>query len=744
MSSVHIKEFLSHPIGNSGKHYSLMNHLLEVGKTSKKLFSETKFNDTSIAFYSGLLHDIGKLNQIYQDIFHEPKKGDRDRVQNNALKTYEQKHSVFSAWAADKLLAKSDLKDDTINKILVLIYGHHTKLKYSLGRPVQNKNFVASQNSIKIALPKFQSETSKIPELAKLNWDSCLRRFPRTIEFDVNLESNKFPDDYLEMSCAFSCLLQADRGSFSEWSIPDFDLKISTDGLVKPDSDLSKLRTNFQEHVMKNINPDEPITVINAPTGIGKTKVFLDMMDEYAKDKNIKRVFYFSPLLALTADFEKKIAELISNEEYENVLVYNHLFSGSLEDRCKDDDSKYSNRWVFENESFNKKFIVTTTQRLLMTIYGNSVSDKMKMASFINSVLIIDEIQTIPKSIISNLKKIFRKMNECMGTKFLLVSATIPHEIRDIKQIGPPKDDLSEYLTKTKKQISIVERLDIQKIPIEKTLVMANTRKKAINLYSKIKQVYQNAKIMYISTGIRKKDRQDILEKLVDDSDYILVSTQVVEAGVDISFSHVYREEAPMDNIVQVMGRLNREAENNDAELTIYKTDGNPIPYSPLEFEVTQEKIRDKTDSVQIYDILDEYYSEISARNARNVDDTEKLERHMTRMDFEEVWKFVKNKVFQENDRDTVFVPNCKEWDDVKKGLLDGLNSNKLKHNFKRFGNLTASLPKLPKEERLRLFDEELIDKNILLPKKEHLQTVYDEKMGLDKWLQEDESNDNL
>lgn len=737
MSFVHIEEFLSHPINSKEESSLLIDHLLKVGKTSEKLFSKMNFKNTRIAFYSGLLHDIGKLNRFYQEIFREPKEENRNKVKENALKTYVQKHSVFSAWAAHKLLKKLDLDNDSVDKILILIYCHHTKLKYSLGKISKGEQFKTSQESIERVLPKFESEISKISEFPKLNWESCFRRFPHPINFDLELKPSKFPDDYLEMSCAFSCLLQADRGSFSEWSIPNFDLKINADKLVKSDSTLSKLRTNFQKSAIGSIDPDESITVINAPTGIGKTKVFLDMMNKYARNKNVKRVFYFSPLLALTADFERKINKVISKEEHEDILVYNHLFSGSLKDKHENDNPSYSGKW-FENESFNKKFIITTTQRFLMTMYGNSVSDKMKIASFANSMLILDEIQTIPKPILSNLVNIFKKMNEYMGTKFLLVSATIPHEIKNIKQVGPSNDDLKEYLTKTKKQISIVDQIDIQKIPIKKTLVMTNTRKKAVNLYSQIKQTYPDNKIMYISTGVRKKDRYDMLEKLSEESDYILIATQVVEAGVDISFSHVYREEAPLDNIIQVMGRLNREGENKDALLTIYKTDNKPIPYSPLEFEVTQEKIQNKTDSVQIYDILNEYYAEVSVRNKRNTNDAEELKRHMERMDFEEVWKFVKDNVLRENYYDTVFIPNSEDWDSVKKELLCEMDLNKSKHKLKKFGNLTASLPKSPYNIGLELFDEELIKKNILLPKKEQLQTIYDKNIGLDKWLQED------
>ncbi len=725
MLSACTRKFLSHPIEDE-KH-SLVNHLLDVGRTSKEIFSQTNFLNTSLPFYSGLLHDIGKINPFYQKMFHETK--NRKQVEEKMLETYVQEHSRFSAWAADKLLQKSGLDYDTVEKIMVLIYGHHSKIRKNLGKISRGTKFTVTQNAIALALSDFSSQISGNPELSKLNWDSCSEKFSRPMNFDVELKSKNSPDDYLEMSCAFSCLLQADRGSFESWYVPNFDLKLQTQSLIS-DSPLGKIRTDFQKQVMDNFDEAQGISIINAPTGIGKTKVFLDIINQYSENKDVERIFYFSPLLALTEDFESKIASVISKNQQEDILIYNHLYSGSLQDKREEGETRISNRWIFENESFNKKFVITTTQRLLMTIYSNKSRDKMKMASFRNSVLIVDEVQTIPKSILSNLKEIFKKMNQYMGTKFILVSATIPHEISDIKRVELSSETLRDYLSQTKKQISL-QPLDVKTIPIKKTLVMANTRKKAVQLYSEVNQEHQDKKIIYISTGIRKKDRVRIIKDLPKICEYALVATQVVEAGVDIDFSHVFREQAPLDNLIQVMGRLNREGKNPEAKLVIYPTDGNPIPYSPLEFQVTQEKILGITNSVQIYDILDQYYSEISKRNTSNSEATEELERLIARMDFDGVWEFVRNKVFQEDSRDTVFIPDIEDWDEVKNGLLCGVT----RESFKEFGDLTASLPISLDKVGAEFFDEKLMEKNILLPKKEHLETIYDKDMGLDKWI---------
>ena len=100
-------------------------------------------------------------------------------------------------------------------------------------------------------------------------------------------------------------------------------------------------------------------------------------------------------------------------------------------------------------------------------------------------------------------------------------------------------------------------------------------------------------------------------------------------------------------------------------------------------------------------------------------------------LNFEKVWTFVKNELFAEDDRDSVFVPELENWDELR----DTLVNNQLKDNFKEYGLLTATLPHSVDKIGREYFDEELLEKNILLPKKEYLKTIYDENTGLDKWI---------
>jgi CRISPR-associated endonuclease/helicase Cas3 len=213
----------------------------------------------------------------------------------------------------------------------------------------------------------------------------------------------------------------------------------------------------------------------------------------------------------------------------EDILVYNHLFSGTLlekEDFRNEDKGTYiRDDWLFEHESFNKKFVISTTQRLLMTLFSNKSSHKLKLLSLKNSIIIIDEIQTIPKIIIPHLIKFLQQLSKYMKSKILLVSATIPFELSLLPEIKISDSVVKPYLEKTQKNILFIGNLILLDIlnKEKRVLIMANTRKKTANIFNRITCQQKKERgddnnkqkvLYYISTGVRKKDRINIIEQL--------------------------------------------------------------------------------------------------------------------------------------------------------------------------------------------------------------------------------------
>ncbi|MCL4430572.1 MAG: CRISPR-associated endonuclease Cas3'', partial [Chloroflexi bacterium] len=470
--------FLARPKDSLDNNSGLLDHSLKTARRARELASSLGFGDT--AFYAGLLHDIGKLNPYYQILFSS------GRVDSDYLRA----HAIFSALAVNRLLNIAALPKRAQKQALFAVAGHHSKLTQftkSLAYIDYDKTrFERSRSGTYSNLQLFSQIVRELEGFKDLAWDKCLRKFQNTplSEMDFTAEGD-FILDFLGFSSVFSALIQADRGSFWHgtdeeperlvWEQPAFAISLNTDVLVRRGFPLSKIRMSFQEQLLSENKFEDKIAILKAPTGIGKTKIFLDIVNKAASSQRFERVFYFSPLLALTDDFEGKlfpkkveknhfegqfIPSVLKPADAEKVLVYNHAFTGSLlkkqskdseawlEAEAKDPQFKRTPEY-FERESFNKELIITTTQRLLMVLYSNEPADKEKLLSFKNSFMIIDEVQTIPKVILPNLMSLLKALTEKYHSKILLVSATIPDELQDLPKLATPKELEETYLQMT-------------------------------------------------------------------------------------------------------------------------------------------------------------------------------------------------------------------------------------------------------------------------------------------------------
>jgi hypothetical protein len=382
-----------------------------------------------------------------------------------------------------------------------------------------------------------------------------------------------------------------------------------------------------------------------------------------------------------------------------------------------------------------------------MVLYSNKPADKEKLVSFKNSFLIVDEVQTVPKFLLPNFIALLKTIVQKYNSRILLVSATIPHELERLPQLDISKCIEEQYLKMTVKKIDYRDyrndALDVSKEVAllrddERTLFMFNTRRKALAFFEQISVFKPDT--FYLSSGIKKCDRRKIIQNKLQGRDSVtVVSTQVLEAGVDVSFSRMYRELAPLDNIVQAMGRLNREGERSNPLLTVFIVDDKYQPYSELEVGEAKKLLPNITSSIGLYGALPGYYQTVSDENLRNKNLVKLLYDKMRQLDFEGVWEFIEEYALPDELGDSIIVPSINEYDEVRGQLLSADNSSG-QGRLKRYAELMAQLPgSINKNERLKsLLNDELLEKRVYLPKKEFLDEVYDPKMGLDKWVKKD------
>ncbi|MGH2612737.1 MAG: CRISPR-associated helicase Cas3' [Rhabdochlamydiaceae bacterium] len=721
---------------------SLFDHSKSVAERAQLLASTIKFEMKKSAYLSGLLHDIGKLNPYYQQSLPIQNKDERDFKMKKLAETYLDQHSVFSAWASKKLL-EDKIVNNELTRVICTILGHHGRLTNSSYNVRDKPKTKKSQNEILANLKDYQKELESL-NLPDFDWTKLCEQFTQDISFQDEIDTNEQNGitDFMHTCTLFSCLLQADRTDGKDFKIPKFDIRFNTKDLVVGGA-LQDLRKSFFENALKTHDFESGMVIIEAPTGIGKTRLFLEIANKYSQIQNLERVFYFSPLLALTEDFEEKIVGKKVIDSLEDVLIYNHLFSTTLQEKSKSEEVISIFTKLIEYETFNKKFIITTTMRLLLTIYSNTVSDKLKLLSFKNSLLIVDEIQTIPKILLENLIEVFQILSKNLNCKILFVSATIPYEMGDkIPRTRPEENLRLEYLYKTSKNIKFVDGSPQLPNEYKKMLIMLNTRRNARDFYNNALKVYGND-VKYITSGIRKDDKITIIKEIKSSKKIVIISTQVIQAGIDVSFTSLYRQMAPLDDLIQTAGRLNREGDDTDATMTIFRLQkaNEYVPYVDLEYDESLKLIKNIHSSTELLEALPGYYKEIFEQNQTNKNKAKRLRDLMVKQNFEEVWEFTREYI-PDDRNDSVIIPkNREEWQKIKKSFSSDKKFNaKLKKDYEM---LTADLPIRPTDLRIKdSFDPELLAMNILMPNIEQYEdgiiseTFYHHALGLDIWIQ--------
>ncbi len=314
---------------------------------------------------------------------------------------------------------------------------------------------------------------------------------------------------------------------------------------------------------------------LNVPTGGGKTLSSLRYALAHAEKYCKKRIIYAAPFISILDQNADVIKKAVQNDE----IILEHHSNIVREDGS----AKQTQLSKFELlvDTWDAPIIVTTLVQLLNTFFAGKTSCVRRFQSLCDSIIIIDEVQSVPDNILSLFNLTLNFLCHVCNVTIILCSATqpclenLPHELK----ISCPQNIVSEanyqkYYTIFKRtelidrgnyKLNEIPRL-IDEILEERNslLVVCNTKSEAAYLYSKVESKYDNS--FHLSAAMCITHRKDTLGRiyasLESGEKTVCVATQVIEAGVDISFESVIRLTAGVDSLVQSAGRCNRNGEN--------------------------------------------------------------------------------------------------------------------------------------------------------------------------------------
>ncbi len=324
--------------------------------------------------------------------------------------------------------------------------------------------------------------------------------------------------------------------------------------------EINKIRTGILEQCLKEGRGSRGLYRLTVPTGGGKTVSSLAFALQHAKENGLKRVIYVVPYTSIIEQTVDVFRNILGEE---NVLAH---YAGSILESGNDEKEYYA-RHRLSIENWDAPVIVTTSVQFFESLYSNKVSKCRKLHNMANSVMIFDEAQMIPLAYLKPCLKSIQTLIQSYGVSAVLCTATQPElekfmEPLAAKEICPRYRELFHCMKRTQIRDAgvISEEGLIQKIVSERqALVIVNTKKEARELFLKLPEEGKYHLSTYMRPIDRKKVLQDIRERLKKGEVCRVISTSLVEAGVDVDFPTVYREIAGLDSVIQAAGRCNRE-----------------------------------------------------------------------------------------------------------------------------------------------------------------------------------------
>ncbi len=568
---------LAHVLKDSSEkwiEHDLLEHLVCVGKLAKK-FAD-KFNNGDWAYLAGLWHDLGKYNPKFQSYIKIKSGYDPDaHLETNPGKV---NHSSAGALHAIEKFGKK-------GRILAyLIAGHHAGLAdwYS-------KNQGIGSLSSRLNEKKHLIETLSVTPPSKI----------LNQEFPTSKPNTSSRHIHLWIRLLFSCLVDADfldteqfmdleksklRSNFPHLSLllnqfNQYMQKTFSKALSSP---VNKIRSNILKQCKeKALNPSG-IYSLNVPTGGGKTLSSLAFALEHAIHLKKDRVIYVIPytsILEQTAD------------------IFRNIFSeGVVEHHSNLDSEKESPKSRLACENWDASIIVTTNVQFFESLFATRTSRCRKLHNIINSVVVLDEAQLFPTEFLDPILSVISELFNNYKVSFLISTATQPvfkeqitfdYHFKGLPRIEEIIEDpikLHESLKRVQvnhfNNLQALQNWEVLAKPLkqhEKVLCIVNTRRDCRTLFRLMPEGTYHLSALMCGEH-RSKIISEIKEKLTQNYPIRVISTQLVEAGVDFDFPVVYRALAGLDSIAQAAGRCNREGLLPYGTLMVFVPPGNKPP----------------------------------------------------------------------------------------------------------------------------------------------------------------------
>lgn len=617
-------EYIAHT-NEKKKEQSIKEHLENTAQLCGK-FADS-FGAYKEGYCCGLLHDIGKYSAKFQNKI----RGAEERVD----------HSTAGARVCWE-------KKGMYMLLSYCIAGHHAGLP-DTGEPGGSNGSRTMLKRMEKKVEDYQAYTSEI-EIPVLKTPPF---------FPVKSEN---PDFFQSMfiRMLYSCLVDADyldtEAFMKEGKIdrnPGESIEILYEKLehfisgwlANKDVDtINGRRTEILKSCLEKGESDRGLFRLTVPTGGGKTVASLAFALKHAKKNNMDRIIYVIPYTSIIEQNAQVFRDILGKE---NVLE-NHCNVEYEPDKKSDDaaieemDEELKSMQLAA-ENWDKPVVVTTNVQFFESLFANKSTKCRKLHNIANSVIIFDEAQMLPNDYLKPCIAAIEQLLRYYRCSIVLCTATQPA----LKKVMSQDIKAVELCPRMEEQFRFFKRASIMnlgKISSEdlvhrlkqenQALCIVNTRIRAQKIYQEIKgeSIYHLSTTMYPIH--RKRVLSRIREQLESKKKCVVISTSLVEAGVDLDFQTAYRQLAGVDSMIQAAGRCNREGRRKIGECTanIFRLD--EMEYAPgqrLQIDVTKSLLEDKR-NLEDLDTIEKYFEVLYHFLGESLDKKSIMERFKRRI----------------------------------------------------------------------------------------------------------------
>lgn len=584
-------------INKSGETQNLVNHLTGV---SKKIYGLT--NNDVYGVIAGMLHDIGKYSVAFQEYIRSD--SDENKPDHS---------SAGAQWILDLLCNRAEqIGDEEINRIAKLIarmishcvVGHHSGLLNgtSVGEGTSLDHRLTK--TVKPYLNNIAPEISeKIAYLVNvLLSEENLDYVCQWVDSDGNISGRDAYSLQFAIRMFFSSLVDADRldseqaGNPDQWKTRIAIKKDAFPVLLKKIEDhlrtlpsngiVNKVRKEVSEQCKDAASNEPGFFDLTVPTGGGKTFASLRFALHHAINYEMRRVIYVMPYTTIIDQ---------NADEFRKVLDQDSGSTNVLEHHSNMEPKRETVESELLADNWESPVVVTTSVQFFESFYASKPSRCRRLHAIRQAVIILDEAQTVPvrylKAVTWALEELVTNYNcsvvFCTATQPLLDSRRLDGDALDNHRIGVTK--IRPIITDPQKHFLALSRVRVRPVDSEKPLcvpeivdrVIAKVRESKsvlciLNTKSNAKAIFKELKknesvadrVWHLSTSMCPQHRKDVIEIVKLLTSYcrktgtkapVVISTQLVEAGVNLDFDVVFRAMAGIDSIAQAAGRCNRE-----------------------------------------------------------------------------------------------------------------------------------------------------------------------------------------